>query len=100
MTVARTDAWVYARKSNLTADQASIEDQVDHGREACDGHGWNLAGVIREEISASRFAKKARGGWEELLGLLAAGMVGVLILWDSNRGDRTLASPSFPERML
>jgi site-specific DNA recombinase len=89
MTVA---AWIYSRKSNATPDQASIEDQEERGREACDEHGWTLAGVLREEVSASRFAKRNRERWEELLGLLRDGAIGILILWDTNRGDRTLAS--------
>lgn len=89
MTIA---AWIYARKSNATTDHASIEDQEERGREACDEHGWKLAGVLREEVSASRFAKRDRERWEELLGLLRDGRVGILILWDTNRGDRTLAS--------
>jgi len=92
MTIARDDAWVYSRRSRLSDDQASITDQEDRGREACEQHGWRLAGVLREEVSASRFAKKARGAWDELLGRIRDGGAGILVLWDSNRGDRTLAT--------
>jgi len=92
MTLARDDATVYCRKSNLTADQASIDDQEERGLEACEQHSWTPARVLREEVSASRFAKRNREAWDELLGLIRDGLVGVLILWDTNRGDRTLAS--------
>lgn len=89
---AQRDAWVYARRSRVSKDAASISDQDERGQEACREHGWRHAGTLREEVSASRFARKTRGAWEELLRLISAGTVGVLVLWESNRGDRTLTS--------
>jgi site-specific DNA recombinase len=86
------EAWVYTRRSRVSVDQASIEDQETHGRAAVDENGWHLAGVLSEEVSASRYGKKERGDWAELLRLVGAGKVGVLVLWESNRGDRTLTS--------
>jgi DNA invertase Pin-like site-specific DNA recombinase len=85
-------AWIYTRRSRVSVDQASIEDQETHGRAALDEHGWHLAGVLSEEVSASRYGKKERGDWAELLRLVEAGEVGVLVLWESNRGDRTLTT--------
>jgi DNA invertase Pin-like site-specific DNA recombinase len=60
MTIARDDATVYCRKSNLTTDQASVDDQEERGHEACEEHDWTVARVLREEVSASRFAKRNR----------------------------------------
>lgn len=85
-------AWVYTRRSRTSVDQASIEDQEAQGRAACAEHGWRLAGVLSEEKSASRYGKRERGDWAELLRRVRASEVGVLILWESNRGDRTLTT--------
>lgn len=92
MTLSRDDTWIYTRRSRVSADQASIEDQESYGRAACAEHGWRLAGVLSEEVSASRYSRKERGDWAELLRLIDAGEVSILILWESNRGDRTLTS--------
>jgi site-specific DNA recombinase len=81
-------AWIYARRSRTQETHASVADQVDRGHAACDEHGWTLGGVLEEEVSASRYARKKRDRWPEMLALLGAGRVGVLILWESSRGDR------------
>src|SRR5271165_2238762 len=86
------DAWIYTRRSRVSADQASIEDQEDRGRESCAEHGWRVAGILSEEKSASRYGKKERGDWAELLRLVGAGEAPILVLWESNRGDRTLTT--------
>jgi DNA invertase Pin-like site-specific DNA recombinase len=85
------DAWIYARRSATSADQASVEDQVERGHAAISEHGWNPAGVLSEEVSASRYAKRARDDWPVLLEKISAGLVGVLLLWQSSRGDRKLS---------
>ena len=92
MNITRDDAWVYTRRSRVSADQASVSDQEAYGREAVAEHGWNLRGVLSEEKSASRYGRKERTDWAELLRLVRAGEVGILILWESNRGDRTLTT--------
>lgn len=86
------DAWIFCRKSNVTADAVSIADQAERGRESCAEHGWHVAGVLSEEKSASRYGKKQRDAWAELQRLVRDGKVPVLILWESNRGDRTLTT--------
>jgi len=85
------DAWIYTRRSRVSADQASIEDQEERGRDAVREHGWHLAGVLSEEVSASRYAKKTRSDWPVLLEKIAAGQAGILLLWQSSRGDRKLS---------
>ncbi len=85
------DAWIYARRSRVSQDQASISDQEERGRDACAEHGWRLAGVLSEEVSASKYAAKARDDWPVLLEKITAGLVGILLLWQSSRGDRKLS---------
>jgi site-specific DNA recombinase len=86
-------AVVYARRSIKQENAASVTDQVAGGREACEGNHWDLAAVIDQDDdrSASRFARKDRPGWAQLLAVLRAGLAEVIILWESSRGDRKLS---------
>jgi len=84
-------AWIYARRSRATADQVQVADQVSHGRDVIAASGWRLGEILSEEVSASRYARKEREAWPVLLEAIAAGLVGVLILWESSRGDRKLS---------
>lgn len=87
------DAWIYARRSRASADQVQVADQVSHGRADCEANGWRLdeAHILNEEVSASRYARRQREAWPVLLEALEAGKVGVLVLWESSRGDRKLS---------
>lgn len=90
MTIAAPEAWVYARRSRKSQDQASVEDQQERGGDACRANGWRLAGTLAEEVSASRYARKQRDEWPLMLEKIRAGLVSVLILWSSSRGGRRL----------
>jgi DNA invertase Pin-like site-specific DNA recombinase len=92
MTIARDDAWIYARRSRKSDTHASVEAQTERALDEITQHGWRHAGTLDEEISASRFARKDREAWPKLLELIKDGKVGVVVLWESNRGDRTLES--------
>ena len=87
------EAYLYARRSRVSSDRVQITDQVDHGRANCEASGWHLAesAILSEEISASRYARRQREAWPLLLEALEAGKVGVLVLWESSRGDRKLS---------
>lgn len=86
-----TDALLYLRKSRDPHNLASIEDQERLGREVVDAEHWILLDVLDDAgRSASRFATRGRPGWDELLLMIAAGRVGVVVLWESSRGDRKL----------
>jgi len=86
-------AYLYARRSQKQDNAASVTDQVAGGRGACDEHRWELAGVIDQDDdrSASRFARRGRPGWDQLLTSLRAGAADIIILWESSRGDRKLS---------
>lgn len=84
-------AWLYARRSRVSDNQASVTDQVERGQEVIDASGWQLGEILNEEVSASRYARKDREAWPVLLEAIEAGKVGVLVLWESSRGDRKLA---------
>lgn len=84
-------AVLYKRKSRDPHNLASIEDQDRLGRADVDEQGWQLLDALDDAgRSASRFATKGRPAWVELLGMIEARQVGVVVLWESNRGDRKL----------
>lgn len=91
MDSATLPAVLYKRKSRDPHNLASIEDQDRLGRADVDEQGWRLAAALDDAgRSASRFATRGRPAWVELLGMIEAGTARVVVLWESNRGDRKL----------
>lgn len=84
-------AYTYARRSRVSENQASVTDQIDRAREDIEARGWHPGEVLNEEVSASRYARRQREAWPVLMDALEAGKVGVLVLWESSRGDRKLS---------
>jgi site-specific DNA recombinase len=103
-------AWTYSRLSDASksrkrgkAKVGSIAQQDQENLRACTGHGW---GVDRQwsddDISASRFATRRRPDWDELIEALEGSPVlredsplrpaRVLVMYETSRGDRTMAS--------
>lgn len=78
---------MYGRQS--AAKRKSINEQLAAGTAAVEDEGWELAGTYQDGTSASRYARRARGGWARVLEDIEAGRLDVLILWESSRGDRT-----------
>jgi site-specific DNA recombinase len=69
----------------------SLEEQhADHVR-VCGEQGWVLdeQAYRDESVSASRYSRKARGGFEALIQDLEHGRFGaqVLMIWESSRGS-------------
>ncbi len=86
-----TVADIYVRKSSDDRGK-SVADQLVEGREAIEEHSWTFGREFSDDNrSASRFAKKQREGFTELLRHIGAGDCELLILWESSRGSRKLA---------
>jgi len=86
-------AVIYARVSKDKRDRASVEQQEDEARLAAAALGWTVTEVfVDNDVSASRYAKKGRESHAALLEALRGGLVDVLILWESSRGDRKLTT--------
>lgn len=82
-------AALYQRVSDGT--DKSVEEQNQANEQAAQEHGWRTT-RYSDAVSASRFGKKARPGWATLTAAVATGLHDVVVLWESSRGDRTLAS--------
>lgn len=86
MTEDGTLAAIYARQSKGSAK--SVREQKDLGEKACDDNGWAVSGVYEDLVGASIYRRRARDDWARLLTALDAGEFGVLVMWESSRGDR------------
>lgn len=83
-------AAIYTRQSRDKA--RSMDEQEGDCRTVCERESWPVTEVYSDGVSASRYARRGRPDWERLLADLAAGRFGVLVLWESSRGDRKLAT--------
>jgi site-specific DNA recombinase len=86
-----TVADIYGRKS--TDDRGkSVADQLVEAEEAIGEHGWTLGRTFADDNrSASRFARREREDFTQLLAHIGSGACELLILWESSRGSRKLA---------
>lgn len=84
----------YARLRALAGaeDRGSIPRQERAGLDLIDRMPWTLLAKKYDPIGASMFTKGVREGWPEVLKMIEAGRVGVVILWESSRGDRVLTT--------
>jgi len=90
MSTPSTVAVAYARQSHGNA--ASIDQQGETAERIAVEQGWSLVAVYSDGSSASRFATKAREDWARVLDGIERREFGVLILWESSRGDRRASS--------
>jgi site-specific DNA recombinase len=82
-------AALYQRVSDGT--DKSVLEQNRANSDAARDHGWEAV-PFSDAVSASRFGRKPRPGWEALIAGVAARRFGYVVLWESSRGDRTLTS--------
>ena len=69
----------------------SLDEQHTENLRAAERQGWSLGESYRDEsVSASRYTKKSRAGYDQLMADLSTGdfNADVLILWESSRGSR------------
>ena len=91
--VGKRRAGLYDRVSKkATGKEArSLASQKERNEDACGQHGWIIAARYTDPgISASRYARRGRDDWPRLLADIAAGVLDVVVLWESSRGDRQL----------
>lgn len=85
----RTIAALYQRVSDGT--DKSVLEQNRANEDAAGGFGWETV-TFSDQVSASRFSKKARPGWTALTAEVASGRISYVVLWEVSRGDRKLAT--------
>src|SRR5260221_3577899 len=93
--LAPADVTAAARYQRVSTTEQALGGQYEESRAAVARHGWRAVEYEAPGQSASRFARPGGGAsreqWGRLLADLAAGKIGVLVLWEASRGDRQLA---------
>ena len=85
-------AVIYTRvSSDRDGEGRSVDEQEAACRRDCDRNGWTLVKVFPEnDRGASRWSKKDRPQFRELVALLATGTVDVVVTWEASRSNRDL----------
>lgn len=86
-----TTAAIYDRVSEDRAHGRSVAEQEADNRRVVEANGWTLAGVWTDnDRGASRYSRKKRPAWEQLVDRLEAGGIDVLVTWEASRAQRDL----------
>lgn len=88
------DAYLYGRNSRdmkKKGIESSVGDQLADGREICDANGWPIKREFADPgRSASRYAKRERKDFEEMIAGIEAGECRILVAWEASRYYRDL----------
>lgn len=85
-------ALLYARVSHDVSGRGrSVDEQVAECQAWADREGWDVFQVVEETGSASRYARRPRERWEDVVTAVESGACDVLLTWESSRATRDLA---------
>ncbi|MEV7112399.1 recombinase family protein [Streptomyces anulatus] len=86
------DAYLYGRNSRDPKKKGrSVGDQLTEGRALCDENGWPIKREFSDVgRSASRYAKRDREQFEEMIEGIEAGDCRILVAWEASRYYRDL----------
>ncbi|MEV2236677.1 recombinase family protein [Micromonospora sp. NPDC049891] len=80
----------YGRKSNNDAGQ-SVAGQETEFRDDCEDQGYRVGRIFADpDRSASRYARRPRPDYTQLVEHIRSGNCQILSLWESSRGSRKL----------
>ncbi|NDZ63621.1 recombinase family protein [Streptomyces cyaneofuscatus] len=86
------DAYLYGRASRDPKKKGrSVGSQLSEGRELCEENGWPIKAEFPDvDRSASRYAKRAREKFEEMIAGIESGDCRILVAWEASRYYRDL----------
>ncbi|MFJ9112952.1 recombinase family protein [Streptomyces sp. NPDC102283] len=86
------DAYLYGRASRDPKKKGrSVGSQLSEGRGLCTEQGWPIKREFRDiDRSASRYAKRGREEFEEMIAGIEAGECRILVAWEASRYYRDL----------
>ncbi|MFF9690289.1 recombinase family protein [Streptomyces sp. NPDC014623] len=86
------DAYLYGRNSRDPKKKgSSVGDQLNEGRELCLENGWPIKREFSDiGRSASRYAKREREEFEEMIEGIESGDCRILVAWEASRYYRDL----------
>jgi DNA invertase Pin-like site-specific DNA recombinase len=83
-------AGIYARQS--LGKRKSISEQDAMCTADAQALGWQVADHYEDKVSASRYTRAARPGWDRLVGDLQDGRLDVVVVWEASHGGRKLTT--------
>lgn len=85
-------AYLYGRASRDPGKRGrSVNSQLTEGRSVCEQNGWPIIREFRDvDRSASRYAKKTREDYEEMLEGIESGVPRILVAFEASRYYRDL----------
>ncbi|MFW3473593.1 recombinase family protein [Streptomyces microflavus] len=85
-------AYLYGRDSRDPKRRGrSVTSQLIEGRQVCEANGWPIIREFRDgNRSASRYAKRTREDWEEMLEGIENGVPRILVAFEASRYYRDL----------
>ncbi|NML55712.1 recombinase family protein [Streptomyces sp. R302] len=86
------EAFLYGRNSVDPKKRGrSVRDQLTSGRDMCDRYGWPIIEEFRDVgLSASRYARKKRGDFDDMLERIRAGEPRIVVAFEASRYYRDL----------
>lgn len=91
-------AGVYTRVSKdirkgSDREAISVDTQARECRRCADDEGWKIVGdpYCDNDVSASKYSRKARKDWPKMIADLEADRFDVIVMWESSRGSRKLS---------
>lgn len=85
---------IYARVSKDEDETfASVESQRKHCADLAKRNGWTVVDTFTDnDLSASKYARKARPQYEQLLHRVAAGAYDAVLMWEASRLTREMGA--------
>ncbi|SMG06841.1 Site-specific DNA recombinase [Corynebacterium pollutisoli] len=83
---------IYARVSHdKSAQGRSVAEQIHETTQWAERENWTVAEIVQETGSASRYARKARHAWDEVMDAIKERRVDAVLTWEASRATRDLA---------
>lgn len=84
---------IYARVSHdKTAQGRSVAEQIQETTQWAERENWTVTEIVQETGSASRYARKARHAWDEVMDAIRERRVDAVLTWEASRATRDLAA--------
>ncbi|MFF8412911.1 recombinase family protein [Streptomyces omiyaensis] len=85
-------AFLYGRNSvDPKKKGRSVRDQITSGRDMCDKYGWPILEEFKDTgLSASRYARKKRADFDDMLERIRAGEPRIVVAFEASRYYRDL----------
>jgi len=89
--VSRMEVWLYNRVSrDPKGVSRSVAQQEELGLEWAAREGWTVTRILSETASASKYARKERQEWVEVMDGIRARAMDAIMCWEASRSTRDL----------